>query len=121
MEYPSLAHKLPRKSARNRNRMSRENADLSQYARRFVENAELSQHRPPVVVDFFSSQTVVGVEGVDTAVCLPIAHLSGIPPRTEDCGDGLTAVANLPRLKRWKYVCNPKRKRNLPKSRPSEA
>src|SRR5260370_37411236 len=76
---------------------------------------------PPVVVDFFSSQTVVGVEGVDTAVCLPIAQLSGIPPRTEDFGDGSTAVANLPRLTRWKYVCNPKRKRNLHKSRRSEA
>src|SRR5205807_10129413 len=78
MEYPSLAHKLPRKSARNRNRMSRQNADLSQCPRRFVENAELSQHRPPVVVDCFSSQTTVGVEGVATPVCLPIAHLSGI-------------------------------------------
>ena len=63
-------------------------------------------------------RVLVGVEGVDTAVCLPIAHFSA---RTEDCGDGLTAVANLPRLKRWKYVCNPKKKRNLPKSRPSEA
>jgi hypothetical protein len=32
-----------------------------------VENAELAQHRPAVVVDFFSGQSVIGVEGVDTA------------------------------------------------------
>jgi hypothetical protein len=32
-----------------------------------VENAELSQHRTAVVVDFFTSQTVVSVEGIHTA------------------------------------------------------
>jgi hypothetical protein len=34
---------------------------------RLVENAELSQHRPAVVVDFFSSETVLGIERVHTA------------------------------------------------------
>jgi len=32
-----------------------------------VEDAELAQYCPAVVVDFFSGQTVIGVEGVDTA------------------------------------------------------
>jgi hypothetical protein len=44
--------------------MSRQNADLSQYALRFVEDAELSQHGPSVVIDFFPGQTVIGVERV---------------------------------------------------------
>jgi hypothetical protein len=29
---------------------------------RLVKNAELPQHLPPVVVDFFPSQTVIGIE-----------------------------------------------------------
>jgi len=32
-----------------------------------VEDAELSQHRPPVVIDSFAGQTVIGVECVYTA------------------------------------------------------
>src|SRR5450432_2670901 len=47
--------------------MSRQNRDLSQRALRLVENAELSQHRAPIVIDFLPGQTVVGVEGVHTA------------------------------------------------------
>jgi hypothetical protein len=47
--------------------MSRQNGDLSQEALRLVENAELSQHGAPVVVDFFPGQTVIGIERVDTA------------------------------------------------------
>src|SRR6266446_4365144 len=62
-----LPPKLPRQRPRNRNRMRHQNSDLSQYAWRFVEDAELPQHCPAVVVDFFSGQTVIGVEGVDTA------------------------------------------------------
>jgi hypothetical protein len=52
---------------RNRNRMRQQNADLTQDAGRFVEDAELPQYCPAVVVDFFSSQTVIGVKRVDTA------------------------------------------------------
>lgn len=47
--------------------MSCERGDLAQSAERLVEDAELSQHRSPVVVDFFSGQTVIGVECVHTA------------------------------------------------------
>src|SRR5450755_1941654 len=47
--------------------MSRQSADLPQYTDRLVENAELSEHRPPVVVDFPPSQTIFGVERVHTA------------------------------------------------------
>jgi hypothetical protein len=47
--------------------MSRQNGDLSQNALWLVENAELSQHCPPVVVDFFSGKTVIGVECVHAA------------------------------------------------------
>ena len=47
--------------------MSSQNGDLSQNALRLVENAELSQHRSPVVIDLFSSQTVIRVEGVHAA------------------------------------------------------
>ena len=47
--------------------MRQQNADLTQYAWRFVEDAELAQYCPAVVVDFFSGQTVIGVEGIDTA------------------------------------------------------
>jgi hypothetical protein len=32
-----------------------------------MENAQLSQHRAPVVVDFFPGETVIDVEGVHTA------------------------------------------------------
>jgi hypothetical protein len=63
----SPAHEPPRESTGNRCRMSRQNADLPQYALRLVENAELSQHRPPVVIDFLPSQAVVGVKRVHTA------------------------------------------------------
>src|ERR1700688_2272114 len=66
-ENASLAQDLPHQRPRNSNRMRHQNADLSQYARRFVEDAELAQYCPAVVVDFFSGQTVIGVEGVDTA------------------------------------------------------
>jgi hypothetical protein len=47
--------------------MSRQNRDLSQYALWFVEDTELSQDRPSVVVDFFAGQTVIGVECVHPA------------------------------------------------------
>jgi len=63
----SPRQELPRESTRNRCGMSRQNGDFSQYALRLVENAELSQHRPPVVIDFFSGQTVIGIERVHTA------------------------------------------------------
>ena len=63
----SPAQKFPRQSTRNRDRMSRQCGDLSQKALRFVENAELPQHGATVVVDFFPSQTVFGVEGVHAA------------------------------------------------------
>src|SRR5438445_7629623 len=47
--------------------MSREGADLSQHGLWLVENAELSQHRSPIVVDFFSGQAIIGVERVHAA------------------------------------------------------
>jgi len=47
--------------------MSRQNGNLSQHALRLVENAELSQHRPAVVIDFFSRQAVIGIERVHAA------------------------------------------------------
>jgi hypothetical protein len=46
--------------------MSRQDGDLSRYVLRLVKNAELPQHRPPVV-DCFPSQTVIGIESVHTA------------------------------------------------------
>ena len=63
----SPAQQFPRESTCNRGRMSRENAELAQYALRLVENAELSQNRPPVVIDFFPGQTIIGVERVHPA------------------------------------------------------
>ena len=63
----SPAQELPRESTRNCRRVGRQNGDLSQYALRLVENAELSQHRPSVVVDFFPGQTIIDVERVHTA------------------------------------------------------
>src|ERR1700724_1945130 len=63
----SPAQQFPRESTRNRNRMSREDADLAQRALRLVENAELSQHRPAVVVDFFAGQTIILVKCVHPA------------------------------------------------------
>ena len=47
--------------------MSGENGDSSQQALRLVENAELPQHRAAVVIDSFAGETVVGIEGIDTA------------------------------------------------------
>ena len=47
--------------------MSRQNGDLPQYGLRLVENTELSQHSPAVVIDFFPGKTVIVVEGVHTA------------------------------------------------------
>jgi hypothetical protein len=32
-----------------------------------VENAELSQYRPAIVVDFLTAQTIIGVKRIDTA------------------------------------------------------
>jgi hypothetical protein len=61
------AQELPRESTRNRGGMSRQNRDLSQYALRLMENAQLSQHRAPVVIDFFPGRAVIGVERVHTA------------------------------------------------------
>ena len=54
------ARELPHEGAGNGDGMSSENGDLSQYALRLVENAQLPQHRAPVVVDFFPGQTVIG-------------------------------------------------------------
>jgi len=47
--------------------MRRQNAEFPQYALRLVENAKLPQHRPPVIVDSFARQTVIGVERVHPA------------------------------------------------------
>ena len=44
--------------------MSGKDGDASPCALRLVEDAELSQHRRPVVIDFFSRQAVVGIEAV---------------------------------------------------------
>jgi hypothetical protein len=52
----SPAQELPRESTRNCRGVGRQNGDLSQYALRLLENAELSQHRPGVVVDFFPAR-----------------------------------------------------------------
>ena len=63
----SLCHlrkELPRIGTRNCHGMSRQNRDLSQYALRLMENAQLSQYRASVVVDFFPCQTVIVVERV---------------------------------------------------------
>jgi hypothetical protein len=47
--------------------MSRQNGDLPQYGLRLVEDTELSQHSPAVVIDFFPGKTIIVVEGVYTA------------------------------------------------------
>jgi hypothetical protein len=47
--------------------MSCQSADLPDQTRWLVEDAELPQHRPTVVVDFFSGQTIIGVERVHPA------------------------------------------------------
>ena len=62
-----LAQELPGESERNGGRMSCQDGELSQYALRLVENAELPQDRPTIVVDFFPGQTVFVVECVDAA------------------------------------------------------
>jgi len=62
----SRAQELPRQGTRGRGRVSRKNAELCEQASRLVENAELSQHRSPVIVDFFPGQTVIRVECVHT-------------------------------------------------------
>ena len=84
----SPAEKFPRESTRNRGGMSRQNGDLSQYALRLMENAELSQHRSPVAIDFFPGQTVIGFEGVDTAE----RELDSPPRRREATPHGLTSA-----------------------------
>jgi hypothetical protein len=61
------APELPRESTRHRGRVSGQNGDLSQRALRLVEDAELPQHRPPVVIDFFPGEAIIGVEGVNPA------------------------------------------------------
>ncbi len=62
-----LAPELPGESTGNGGGMSRQNGELPQYALRFVEDAELAQDRPTIVVDFFPGQTVFGVERIDAA------------------------------------------------------
>lgn len=47
--------------------MSGRNGELSQKASRLVKDSELSQHRPSVVVDFFTGQAVVTIERVHAA------------------------------------------------------
>jgi hypothetical protein len=70
--------------------MSRQDGDLSQDALRLVENAELSQHRPPVVVDFLSGQTVIGVKRVHTTK----RELDSSPRRRETTPSAEVRTAN---------------------------
>ena len=49
----SPTQEFPRDSTCNRQGMSRQDGDLPQYALRLVEDAELPQHCPSVVIDFF--------------------------------------------------------------------
>src|SRR6266480_4262395 len=63
----SPAQELPRESTRNRNRMSRQHGDFSQQGLRLVEDTQLSQHRAPVVVDFFPGKTIIGAERIHAA------------------------------------------------------
>src|SRR6266550_8938443 len=62
-----LAPELPGESTGNGDGMSGQDGELSQYALRFVEDAELAQDCPTIVVDFFPGQTVFGVERIDAA------------------------------------------------------
>src|SRR5262249_650060 len=58
---------LAYESPGNRHRMSRQRRKLSKNALKFVKDAQLPQHRRPVVVDLLSGQSILGVEGVDAA------------------------------------------------------
>ena len=56
-----------------------------------MENAELSQHCPPVVVNFFSGQTVIGIPA--KAVPLDTMHYSpGFVPYGTPCGEDCDPV-----------------------------
>ena len=46
--------------------MDRKSGNLSQNTLRLVEDAELSQHGSPVVIDSFPCQTIIGIERVHT-------------------------------------------------------
>ena len=61
------AQQVPRECPRNRAWMSRQNRDLSKHGLRLIENAKLSQHCSPVIIDFLPRQIVIGVEGIHTA------------------------------------------------------
>ena len=65
--YHSTAKEFSRESAGDRNRMSREDRDPPQNALGLMENAELSQYRAAVVIDFFSGQLVIVVERIHPA------------------------------------------------------
>lgn len=54
-------------SVRQRRGMRRQDGNLSQDALRFMEDAELAKDGAAVIVDFFSGQAVVRVEGIDSA------------------------------------------------------
>ena len=47
--------------------MSRHNADLAQYTSGLVEDAELPQDRPAIIVNPFTGQTIVGIKRVHAA------------------------------------------------------
>jgi hypothetical protein len=61
----SGAQELSGKGASNGNGMSGECGDASHKALRFVEDAELPEDGGAVVIDFFSGQPVIGIEGVN--------------------------------------------------------
>ena len=65
----SFAQEFPGKSTRNRRGMGHQNGYLSQDALWFVEDTQLSQDRPSVVVDFLSCQTIFDIECVDATKC----------------------------------------------------
>jgi hypothetical protein len=61
------ALELSGESPCNRQGMSCQGRNLSQNTLRFVEDADLAQYGRPVVINLFSGQTIVRVEGVHAA------------------------------------------------------
>src|SRR5215471_13260185 len=81
--------------ARDRQRMTERGADTTQASPRFMEKAELAQHRAAIVVDAFAGQPITGVERVDptqwklnaAAGCRQAAPGSKVPAADDNFND----------------------------------